>query len=65
MPGPQLCEAILQIEQKEVEAPGAGTRSNAWISVTRRISSKSEDIRYHQSSQTRSSSLTWLRQCSR
>ena len=50
-----VCEAISQIEQKEVEAPA----------VTRRISSKSEDIRYHRSSQARSSSQIWLRWCSR
>ena len=58
-------EAISWIEQKEVEAPGAVGCLNAWISVTRKISSKDEDIRYHRSSQTRSSSLTWLRRCSR
>ena len=58
-------EAISQIEQKEVEAPGAVGCLNAWISVTRRISSKSKDIRYHWSSRTRPSSLIWLRWCIR
>ena len=37
----------------------------AWISVTRRISSENKDIKYHRSSWTQSSSLIWLRQCSR
>ena len=57
-------EAISWIEQ-EVEAPGAMGLPPGWTFVTRRISLKNEDIRYHQFSQTRSSSLIWLRWCSR
>ena len=37
----------------------------AWISITRRISSKNKDIKYHRSSRTRSLSLIWLRRYSR
>ena len=38
---------------------------NAWISIMRRISSKSKDIRCQQSSQTHFSSLAWLMWCTR
>ena len=36
----------------------------AWISVTRRISSKNKDVKYQRSSRTCSSFLIWLRRCS-
>ena len=51
-----VCEAISQ------ELLGC---LNAWISIMRRISSKSEAIRYQWSSQTCFSSPTWLMQCTR
>ena len=37
---------------------------NVWISITRRISSKDKDVKYHRSSWTHSSFLIWLRRCS-
>ena len=40
-----MCQAISQIEQKEVEAPGAaGLPPNLDLCITRRISSKNKDI---------------------
>ena len=58
-------EAISWIEQRRWRHLELWGCLNAWISITRRISSKNEDIRYHRSSRTCSSSLIWLRQCSR
>ena len=56
--------AISQTEQKEVEAPEVVGCLPIWTSSTKRVYSINKDISYHPSSRTRSSSLTWLRQCS-
>ena len=56
------------MEQREVETPGsAGLPQclNAWISITRRISSKSEVIRCQQSSRSHFLFLAWLMPCTR
>ena len=59
-----MCEAISWIEQKEVEAPRAVGLPQSLDICYEEISSKNKDMKYHQSSRTRSSFLIWLRQCS-
>ena len=57
-------EAISRIEQ-EVEAPGAVGLPQGLDLRYEEDFLKNEDTRYHQFSQTRSSSLMWLKWCSR
>ena len=58
-------QAISQIEQKEAEAPGAvGLPPGLDLHYEEDFLEK-QDIRYHQFSWTHSSSLIWLRWCSR
>ena len=59
-----VCETISWIEQKEVEAPGAVGLPQSLDLHYKEDSSKNKDVKYHRSSQTHSSSLIWLRQCS-
>ena len=66
VPGPQPCmRQSCRFSRRRWRHPELWGCLKAWISVTRRISSKNKDIKYHRSSQTRSSSLIWLRRCSR
>ena len=60
-----MCEAISRIEQKDVEVPEAvGLPPNLDLRYEEGFL-KNKDISYHQFSWTHSSSLRWLRQCSR
>ena len=59
-----VCEAISWIEQK-VEAPGSVGLPPVLDLRYEEDFLKNKDIRYHQFSQTCSSSLIWLRCCSR
>ena len=59
-----VCEAILRIEQKEVEAPGAVGLPQSLDLCYEEDFLKKQRIKYHRSSRTRSSSLIWLRRCS-
>ena len=65
-PGPQPCmrqsHRLSRRRWRHQELWGC---LQAWTFIMRRISTKNEDIRYHQFSRTRSSFLIWLRWCSR
>ena len=64
--GPQPCVRQSRgLSKRRWRHPALWGCLEVWISITRRISSKNKDIKYHQSSRTRSSSLIWLRRCSR
>ena len=66
MPGPQPCMRQSRgLSRRRWRHPELWGCLKAWISVTRRISSKNKDIKYHRSSRTRSLSLIWLRWYSR
>ena len=58
-------EAISQIEQREVKTPGAVGLPQCLDLRYEEDFLESKAIRYHRSSQTRFSSLIWLRQCTR
>ena len=65
MLGPQPCvRPSRRLSRRRWRHPELWGCLKAWISVTRRISSKNKDVKYHRSSQTRSSFLIWLRRCS-
>ena len=63
--GPQPCvRPSCRLSRRRWRHPEPWGCLRVWISVTRRISSKDKDMKYHRSSRTRSSFLIWLRQCS-
>ena len=65
MLGPQPCvRPSHRLSRRRWRHPELWGCLKAWISITRRISSKNKDVKYHQSSRTRSSFLIWLRRCS-
>ena len=64
-PGPQPCmKQSPELSRRRLRHQKLWGCLPTWTFVTRRVSSKNKDISYHQFSQTRSSSLRWLRQCS-
>ena len=65
-PGPQPCvKQSHELSRRMLRHQKLWGCLPTWTFVTRRVSSKNKDISYHQFSRTRSSSLRWLRQCSR
>ena len=63
--GPQLCmRPSRRLSRRRWRHPEPLGCLNVWIFVTRRISLKDKDVKYHRSSRTRSSFLIWLRRCS-
>ena len=66
MPGPQPCvKQSPELSRRRLRHQKLWDCLPTWTFVTRRVSSKNKDILNHQFSRTRSSSLRWLRQCSR
>ena len=63
--GPQPCvKQSLELSRRRLRHQKLWGCLPTWTFVTRRVSSKNKGISYHQFSQTRSSSLRFLRQCS-